>query len=229
MLTRIAVLVSGGGTNLQALIDARRAGIFLRREARDLPHVALGSEPVLWDGRLRAVTAAGAAGAWVFLAATESQGVSAPGVRNHAPAALLAPRHARLRCVGRVNRESAAASRAAAAAVRRCGIPREELRLVSKLPGRHQRYDEAVYTLEESLMRAGLDYWDMYLIHWPNPKHGLYVEAFQALLEARDRGLYRPETLDRLFANPNGIRTALDGNELWQVALLEMWLQEQGV
>lgn len=50
------------------------------------------------------------------------------------------------------------------AAVRRCGIPREELRLVSKLPGRHQRYDEAVYTLEESLMRAGLDYWDMYLI-----------------------------------------------------------------
>lgn len=94
------------------------------------------------------------------------------------------------------------------AAVRRCGIPREELRLVSKLPGRHQRYDEAVYTLEESLMRAGLDYWDMYLIHWPNPKHGLYVEAFQALLDARDRGLIRsvgvcnflPEHLERVHA-----------------------------
>ena len=92
------------------------------------------------------------------------------------------------------------------AAVRRCGVPREELRLVSKLPGRHQRYDEAVYTLEESLMRAGLDYWDMYLIHWPNPKRGLYVEAFQALLDARDRGLIRsvgvcnflPEHIDRL-------------------------------
>ena len=77
------------------------------------------------------------------------------------------------------------------AAVRRCGVPREDLRLVSKLPGRHQRYDEAVYTLEESLMRAGLDYWDMYLIHWPNAKRGLYVEAFQALLDARDRGLVR--------------------------------------
>ena len=92
------------------------------------------------------------------------------------------------------------------AAVRRCGIPREDLRLVSKLPGRHQRYDEAVYTLEESLMRAGLDYWDMYLIHWPNPKRGLYVEAFQALVDARDRGLIRsvgvcnflPEHLDRV-------------------------------
>ena len=42
---------------------------------------------------------------------------------------------------------------------------------------------------------------------------------------ARDRGLYRPAALDRLFADPNGIRTRLDGNELWQVALLEMWLQ----
>lgn len=42
---------------------------------------------------------------------------------------------------------------------------------------------------------------------------------------ARDRALYRPEALDRLFADPNGIRTTLDGNELWQVAVLEMWLQ----
>lgn len=94
------------------------------------------------------------------------------------------------------------------AAVRRCGVPREDLRLVSKLPGRHQRYDEAVYTVEESLMRAGLDYWDMYLIHWPNPKRGLYVEAFQALLDVRDRGLIRsvgvcnflPEHLQRVHA-----------------------------
>ena len=65
-------------------------------------------------------------------------------------------------------------------AARRCGLPREELRLVSKLPGRHQRYEEARETVEESLMRAGLDYWDMYLIHWPNPARGLYVEAFQS-------------------------------------------------
>ena len=57
-------------------------------------------------------------------------------------------------------------------------------------------------------MRAGLDYWDMYLIHWPNPKRGLYVEAFQALLDARDRGLIRsvgvcnflPEHLERVHA-----------------------------
>lgn len=43
---------------------------------------------------------------------------------------------------------------------------------------------------------------------------------------ARDRALYRPEAIDRLLTDPNGFRTPLDGNELWQVAVLEMWLQE---
>jgi diketogulonate reductase-like aldo/keto reductase len=76
-------------------------------------------------------------------------------------------------------------------AVRRAGVAREELFLVSKLPGRHQRREAALRTVEESLYRAGLDYWDLYLIHWPNPKQGLYVEAWKALLEARERGLIR--------------------------------------
>jgi diketogulonate reductase-like aldo/keto reductase len=76
-------------------------------------------------------------------------------------------------------------------AVRRSGVDREELFLASKLPGRHQRREEARRTVEESLYRAGLDYWDLYLIHWPNPRQGLYVEAWEALLEARERGLIR--------------------------------------
>ncbi|MEZ7196327.1 aldo/keto reductase [Pseudodesulfovibrio karagichevae] len=91
-------------------------------------------------------------------------------------------------------------------AVRRASVPREELFLVSKLPGRHQRREEALRTVEESLYRAGLDYWDLYLIHWPNPRQGLYVEAWRTLLEARERGLIRsagvcnflPEYLDTL-------------------------------
>jgi diketogulonate reductase-like aldo/keto reductase len=91
-------------------------------------------------------------------------------------------------------------------AVQRSSVPREEFFLVSKLPGRHQRREQALRTVEESLYRAGLDYWDLYLIHWPNPGQGLYVEAWQALLEARERGLIRsagvcnflPEHLDTL-------------------------------
>jgi diketogulonate reductase-like aldo/keto reductase len=91
-------------------------------------------------------------------------------------------------------------------AVRRSGVARSELRITSKLPGRHQKYKEAIQTVEESLFRARLDYFDLYLIHWPNPKRGLYVEAWQALLQTKSRGLVRsvgvcnflPEHLDTL-------------------------------
>lgn len=91
-------------------------------------------------------------------------------------------------------------------AIRRSSIPRSEILVTSKLPGRHQRYDEAITTIQESLWRAGLDYYDLYLIHWPNPKEDHYVEAWQALIDAQKFGLIRsigvcnflPEHIDRL-------------------------------
>ena len=95
---------------------------------------------------------------------------------------------------------------AVGAAVRRSEVPRHELIVTSKLPGRHHRFDEALTTVEESVMRMGLDVIDIYLIHWPNPRENLYVEAWSALIEARDRGLvhhigvsnFLPEHLERL-------------------------------
>jgi asparagine synthase (glutamine-hydrolysing) len=44
---------------------------------------------------------------------------------------------------------------------------------------------------------------------------------------ARDRALFEPAYLDALFADPAGHITPLQGSELWQVALLELWLQGQ--
>jgi diketogulonate reductase-like aldo/keto reductase len=76
-------------------------------------------------------------------------------------------------------------------AVRLSGLAREQLRITSKLPGRHHRYQEALTTVEESLFRAQLEHYDLYLIHWPNPAQKLYVEAWQALIEAKKRGLIR--------------------------------------
>lgn len=92
------------------------------------------------------------------------------------------------------------------AAVRRTGADRTDVQVGSKLPGRYQRHDQAILAVEESLYRAGLDYFDYYLIHWPNPQQGLYVEAWRALIQLRERGLLRsigvsnflPEHIDRL-------------------------------
>ncbi|MDO4258171.1 MAG: aldo/keto reductase [Actinomycetaceae bacterium] len=91
-------------------------------------------------------------------------------------------------------------------AVRASSIPREELVLTTKLPGRHHGHDNVIWSMQESLWTAGLDYWDLVLVHWPNPNQGRYVEAVAALLELRDQGLIRsvgvsnflPEHLDAL-------------------------------
>jgi 2,5-diketo-D-gluconate reductase A len=71
------------------------------------------------------------------------------------------------------------------------GLPRDEVFVTSKLPGRHHAYDDAVRSVEESLTKLGLDYLDLHLIHWPNPSVGKYPEAWRALVDCRERGLIR--------------------------------------
>ena len=46
---------------------------------------------------------------------------------------------------------------------------------------------------------------------------------------AKERGLFRPDVVDRMLADPNASLTPLGGNPLWQLALLEMWLQGRGL
>ncbi|MDR4946969.1 aldo/keto reductase [Neobacillus cucumis] len=106
-------------------------------------------------------------------------------------------------------------------AVRRSSIRREELKITSKLPGRYQNYDNAVTTIQESLYRANLDYYDVYLIHWPNPKQDTYVEAWQALIDAKKWGLIRsigvcnflPEHIERL-EKETGVKPSMNQIEL---------------
>ncbi|HEY5419996.1 MAG TPA: aldo/keto reductase, partial [Marmoricola sp.] len=54
-------------------------------------------------------------------------------------------------------------------AVRRSGLSREEVRITSKVPGRHHAHDDAVASVRGTLERLGTDYVDLQLIHWPNP------------------------------------------------------------
>lgn len=106
-------------------------------------------------------------------------------------------------------------------AVRQSSVARKELLICSKLPGRRHAYQEAIVTIEESLYRAGLDYYDLYLIHWPNPKVDLYVEAWQAMIEAKKRGYIRsigvcnflPEYNERLIRE-TGVAPSLNQVEL---------------
>ncbi|MCI1219147.1 MAG: aldo/keto reductase [Bifidobacterium sp.] len=110
---------------------------------------------------------------------------------------------------------------AVGAAVRRSDVPREQIIISSKLPGRHHAYAEALATIEESVYRTGLDHLDLYLIHWPNPKQGKYVEAWKALIEARRRGLvtsigvsnFLPEHLQRLI-DETGVTPAVNQIEM---------------
>lgn len=76
-------------------------------------------------------------------------------------------------------------------AVRASGLDRDEIQVTTKVPGRHHARDLAVRSVEESLERMRLDVLDLVLIHWPNPSRGLYVEAWEALVECRERGLVR--------------------------------------
>jgi 2,5-diketo-D-gluconate reductase A len=76
-------------------------------------------------------------------------------------------------------------------AIRRSSIPRQELQITSKLPGRHHGYDDAVASVQASLDRLGLDYLDLHLIHWPNPSVGRYTDAWRALVELQRQGLIR--------------------------------------
>lgn len=76
-------------------------------------------------------------------------------------------------------------------AIRRTVVPREELIINSKLPGAAHDYDRAIQLIQESLYRLGIDYFDKYLIHWPLPKQGKYVEAWQALIDAQKFGLIK--------------------------------------
>ena len=76
-------------------------------------------------------------------------------------------------------------------ALRRSGVPREELRVTSKIPGRHHGYDDAIASTRESLQRLGLDHLDLHLIHWPNPRRDQYVDAWRALVDLQEQGLVR--------------------------------------
>ncbi|PPK95408.1 diketogulonate reductase-like aldo/keto reductase [Kineococcus xinjiangensis] len=87
-------------------------------------------------------------------------------------------------------------------------VPREEVFLTTKLWNTEQGYDSTLRAFDASLQRLGLDYVDLYLIHWPLPQKDAYVETWRAFerlyAEGRAKAIgvsnFQPHHLDRLAA-----------------------------
>lgn len=77
------------------------------------------------------------------------------------------------------------------AALRAAGLPRDEVFVTSKLRNGDQGFEGAVRAYDDSCARLGLDHLDLYLIHWPNPKAGLWQDSWRALQRLHTHGRVR--------------------------------------
>lgn len=73
-------------------------------------------------------------------------------------------------------------------AVRTCGVAREELFIQTKVWNSEQGRDKTLRAFDTSLKKLDMDYVDMYLIHWPVPSKGKYVETWKMLEEIYESG-----------------------------------------
>jgi len=76
-------------------------------------------------------------------------------------------------------------------AVRNSDVPRDDIVVTTKLPGRAHGYESTLASFQESLDRLGLERIDLYLIHWPNPGDDRYVDSWRAMVQLHEQGLAR--------------------------------------
>ncbi|RKS77860.1 2,5-diketo-D-gluconate reductase A [Motilibacter peucedani] len=92
------------------------------------------------------------------------------------------------------------------AGLRASGVAREDVFVTTKFDKHFHGVDLVREAFEQSAERLGVDYVDLMLIHWPNPSHDKYVEAFEGLLGLLRDGLvravgtsnFKPAHLERL-------------------------------
>ena len=75
--------------------------------------------------------------------------------------------------------------------IRQSGLPREEIQIATKFWLDDLGYDNTLKACRRSLERLGVEYLDFFLIHWPAPKRGLYVESWKALETLKRDGLVK--------------------------------------
>ncbi|MET9094728.1 aldo/keto reductase [Streptomyces cyaneofuscatus] len=93
-------------------------------------------------------------------------------------------------------------------AIAASGVPRDELFVTTKLWNSEQGYDSTLRAFDASLDQLGLDYVDLYLIHWPVPAKDAYTDTYRAFekiyADGRAKAIgvsnFHPEHLKRLLA-----------------------------
>jgi 2,5-diketo-D-gluconate reductase A len=119
------------------------------------------------------------------------------------------------------------------------GIPRDELFVTTKLWNDRQAGDQPRVALQESLDKLGLDVVDLYLVHWPAPANGNYVNAWTQLVSLQEAGLTRSigvsnhlvEHLEKIEA-ATGVLPAVNQIELhpaYQQREVVEWAAARGV
>ncbi len=116
-------------------------------------------------------------------------------------------------------------------------LDHEVVELAARIPAEHKVPEGGKYVLREAARRvipAGVI--DRPKGYFPVPAlkylRGPYLERVRDVLtdrRARERGLFNPRYVDTLLANPEAHITPLRGSKLWQLALLETWLQSRGL
>ncbi|RUT35006.1 aldo/keto reductase [Arsenicitalea aurantiaca] len=92
-------------------------------------------------------------------------------------------------------------------AIGKAELGREEIFVTSKLRNREQGFDSALRAFEGTMEKLGLETLDLFLIHWPVPSLGKYVESWKALVRLKEEGRVRsigvsnflPEHLERII------------------------------
>lgn len=105
--------------------------------------------------------------------------------------------------------------------IRASGVDRTEIFLTTKLWNSEQGYDSTLKAFDASLKLLGTDYVDLYLIHWPAPNRGRFVDTWKAFIQLQKEGRARsigvsnfyPEHLQRLI-DETGITPVINQIEL---------------
>ena len=91
-------------------------------------------------------------------------------------------------------------------------LPREELFVTTKVWNADQGYDATLRAFDASLAKLGLDYVDLYLIHWPTPARDLYRDSWRALERLAEEGRVRAAGVSNF--QPDHLERLLDGATL---------------